>query len=58
LGKKQKGVRALRLKCHRVDDKIIEVEIGTNRPSRNAKHLFKFFENNDQPVYVLPPSVT
>jgi protein ImuB len=37
LGKKQKGVRALRLKCHRVDDKIIEVEIGTYRPSRNCQ---------------------
>jgi protein ImuB len=45
LEKEQKGIRELRLQCHRVDDKIIDVAIGTNRPSRNAKHLFKLFEN-------------
>lgn len=45
LENEQKGVRTLRFTCHRVDDKIIEVEIGTNRPSRHAQHLFKLFEN-------------
>jgi protein ImuB len=41
----QKGIRTLQLQCHRVDDKTIPVEIGTNRPSRNMQHLFKLFEN-------------
>ena len=41
----QKGIRTLRLQCHRVDDKMMQVEIGTNRPSRNVQHLFKLFEN-------------
>jgi protein ImuB len=41
----QKGIRSLRLHCHRVDDKTITVAIGTNRPSRNVPHLFKLFEN-------------
>lgn len=41
----QKGIRTLRFQCHRVDDKMIQVEIGTNRPSRNVQHLFKLFEN-------------
>jgi protein ImuB len=41
----QKGIRSLRLHCHRVDDKMITVAIGTNRPSRNVQHLYKLFEN-------------
>lgn len=41
----QKGIRSLRLHCHRVDDRTITVAIGTNRPSRNVQHLFKLFEN-------------
>lgn len=41
----QKGTRTLRFQCHRLDDKMIQVEIGTNRPSRNVQHLFKLFEN-------------
>jgi protein ImuB len=41
----QKGVRQLRLLCHRIDDKVLTVEIGTNRPSRHVFHLFKLFEN-------------
>ena len=32
-------------KCYRVDGKIEKIEIGTNRPSCNSKHLFKLFEN-------------
>jgi protein ImuB len=39
-----KGLRSAILKCYRVDDKIIQVEIGTNRPSHHVNHLFKLFE--------------
>jgi len=45
LEQEQKGIRTLRLQCHRVDDKVITVAIGTNRASRNVQHLFKLFEN-------------
>ncbi|OQP56785.1 Y-family DNA polymerase [Niastella populi] len=45
LEKEQKGLRCARLQCHRVDDITIQVEIGTNRPSRNTQHIFKLFEN-------------
>lgn len=45
LEKEQKGIRTVRLQCYRVDDKMIAVEIGTNRPSRHVDHLFKLFEN-------------
>lgn len=45
LEQEQKGIRQLRLQCHRVDDKEIKVEIGTNRPSRHVHHLFKLFED-------------
>lgn len=41
----QKGLRTARLQCYRIDDKMIEVSIGTNRPTRHAQHLFKLFEN-------------
>jgi protein ImuB len=45
LEQEQKGIRTLHMHCHRVDDAVITVSIGTNRPSRNSKHLFKLFEN-------------
>jgi protein ImuB len=40
----QMGARNAMLSCYRVDGKLIEVEIATNRPSRNTGHLFKLFE--------------
>ena len=40
----QMGARHAMLSCYRVDGKLIEVAIDTNRPSRNAGHLFKLFE--------------
>ena len=43
--KEEKGLRKALLKCLRVDGKINTIEIGTNRPSSNSKHLFKLFEN-------------
>jgi protein ImuB len=44
LQQEQKGIRKLSFKCYRVDGKIIEIGIGTNRPSRNTRHLSKLFE--------------
>jgi protein ImuB len=40
----QKGIRKAAFKGYRVDGKIEQVEIGTSRPSRSIKHLFKLFE--------------
>jgi len=39
-----KGLRIALLKGYRVDGKVVSIEIGTNRPSCNTKHLFKLFE--------------
>lgn len=44
LQKEQKGLRTACFKCYRVDGKIEQVNIATNRPSRNVNHLFKLFE--------------
>lgn len=40
----QKGLRLACFKGYRVDGKIEQVDIATNRPSRHVKHLFKLFE--------------
>jgi protein ImuB len=39
-----KGLRTAVLKCYRVDGQVVEVNIGTNRPSYHTGHLFKLFE--------------
>jgi protein ImuB len=39
-----KGMRTGILKCYRVDGKTVQIDIGTNRASRNTAHLFKLFE--------------
>ncbi len=44
LQQEEKGLRVVLFKCFRVDGKIEKVEIGTNHPSCNSKHLFKLFE--------------
>jgi len=44
LQQEQKGLRMALFKCYRVDGKIEKIEIGTNHPSCNSKHLFKLFE--------------
>jgi protein ImuB len=44
LQKEGKGLRTAILKCYRVDGKIEQVEIGTNRASHHTDHLFKLFE--------------
>jgi protein ImuB len=38
------GLRNATLKCYRVDGAIVQVSIGTNRPSHQVAHLFKLFE--------------
>jgi protein ImuB len=40
----QKGLRTAIFKCYRVDGKVEQVEIGTNRASHHVTHLFKLFE--------------
>ena len=44
LQKEQKGLRLASFKCYRLDGKIELVQIATNSPSYNLKHLFKLFE--------------
>ena len=44
LQQEQKGLRIAVFKGYRVDGKIEQISIGTNRPSCNRKHLFKLFE--------------
>ena len=44
LQQEQKGLRLASFKGHRVDGKVVQVDIGTNRPSHNVSHLFKLFE--------------
>lgn len=39
-----KGLRTAILKCYRIDGAMVQVTIGTNRPSESAIHLFKLFE--------------
>jgi protein ImuB len=38
------GLRTASLQCHRVDGDIQEIQIGTNLPTRNTRHLMKLFE--------------
>jgi protein ImuB len=45
LQQEQKGFRHAIFKGYRVDGKVVQVEIGTNRPSHNVTHLFKLFES-------------
>jgi protein ImuB len=46
LKQEQKGVRLVIFKNYRIDGKIEKLQISTNHPSRNTKHLFKLFEIN------------
>jgi protein ImuB len=42
--KEGKGIRRVSFKCYRVDNKIEQIEIGTNRASNHVSHLFKLFQ--------------
>jgi protein ImuB len=44
LTKEGKGLRSAAFICYRIDGKIEQIDIGTNRPSRNPIHLRKLFE--------------
>lgn len=44
LTRESKGLRTCELKCYRIDGDIQKINIGTTRPSRNERHLFKLFE--------------
>lgn len=44
LQQEQKGLRTALFKGYRVDGKVEQVRIATNRPSNRADHLFKLFE--------------
>lgn len=44
LSKQQKGVRMVVFRCYSIDGKQYDISIETNRPSVNAKHLFKLYE--------------
>lgn len=39
-----KGVRKATLKCYRIDGKMVQGKISTNRGSHSVSHLFKLFE--------------
>ena len=39
-----KGVRKALLKCYRIDGKLVQTGISTNRGSYSVSHLFKLFE--------------
>jgi protein ImuB len=45
LQQEEMGLRSALFKGYRVDGKIEEICIGTNRPSHHVSHLFKLFEN-------------
>jgi protein ImuB len=45
LRQEEKGLRVASFKGYRMDGKIEKIQIGTNRPSYNARHIFKLFEN-------------
>ena len=44
------GVRKSVFSCYRVDGKVEQIEIGTNRATANPKHLFKLFEEKIQSI--------
>lgn len=44
LQRERKGIRKCILKCHRVDNKIQQIQIGTHRSTHHVPHLFKLFE--------------
>lgn len=44
LAKDEKGLRKCVFKGYRIDGLVQQIEIGTNRPSRNVGHLYKLME--------------
>lgn len=50
LKQEQKGLRIAIFTCYRIDGKIEKIQIGTNRPSNNPRHLFKLFEDKIETI--------
>ncbi len=50
LNAKGMGIRKAVFSCYRVDNKVEQIEIGTNRATSNPKHLFKLFEEKIQTI--------
>jgi protein ImuB len=44
LQREGKGLRTANLKCFRIDGKVEQISIGTNKGSHHIPHLFKLFE--------------
>ena len=44
LEKEGKGLRSAIFRCHRVDNQVQQLEIGTTSPSHKASHLFGLFK--------------
>ncbi len=44
LAKEEKGLRKCVFKGYRIDGLVQQIEIGTNRPTRNVPHLYKLME--------------
>lgn len=44
LEKEGKGLRSAIFRCHRVDNQVQQLEIGTSSPSHKASHLFGLFK--------------
>ncbi|MEO7802252.1 MAG: DNA polymerase Y family protein, partial [Ginsengibacter sp.] len=50
LQQEEKGLRCAVFRCYRIDGKTQTIDIGTNRPSSNPKHLIKLFENKIETI--------
>jgi len=50
LQKEGKGIRSAIFKGYRMDGKLEQITIGTNRATHNVKHLFKLFEINIETI--------
>ena len=44
LDREHKGIRQCEFICYRVDGGVQKISIGTSRPSRTMRHLFRLFE--------------
>jgi protein ImuB len=45
LQQEQKGLRSAIFKSYRVDGRVLQVDVATNRPTHHVQHIFKLFEN-------------
>ncbi len=45
LQREQKGLRRACMKGYRVDGKVVELKIGTHRPTHHVSHLMKLFDH-------------